>query len=276
MKKLTKEMYDLLVGRFDIRKYDKTSEMNIIDWYQSFSVRHLILVGLDLEQEKGTVDENLRDSVLSIFLNPIPATGSKQAPFLKGPYNPVNDLPLIHIKRISTSKLQVVLDEFQNGEKGKTGEKEGIGEEDDDSSFGYNIVAVEEYYSDGSIPAIKVDLNYSDEDLVIDFKKWLNIKRNSDGIQSFRELPICEKDMEIWGKNRVLAYLDLQLMARLFNSRITNSMIGNLLFPDDLDIDSTEKIRKVVQPKVSKILDMNFMNALQSAASTYANNILEN
>ena len=57
-----------------------------------------------------------------------------------------------------------------------------------------------------------------------------------------------------WHDLRILAFIDLTLWAELNKKYFTHNQLGNLLYPHEVDVDVTERVRKVVIPKVDWIL----------------------
>ena len=50
-----------------------------------------------------------------------------------------------------------------------------------------------------------------------------------------------------WCKYQILAFLDLKIWATFEEVNLPYHVIGEALFPDDIDIDTTERIRKVTK-----------------------------
>ena len=57
-----------------------------------------------------------------------------------------------------------------------------------------------------------------------------------------------EDDYLKWHDFKVLPCLDLSLWAKLKNVSITNKLMGEALFPNEFDLDNTERIRQTVKP----------------------------
>ena len=66
-----------------------------------------------------------------------------------------------------------------------------------------------------------------------------------------------------WSQMMVLPYIDLEMWARSEQKNIPDHIYGNLLFPNDLDVDVSERIRKTVKPLAKKLLGNRFQWALQ-------------
>lgn len=98
---------------------------------------------------------------------------------------------------------------------------------------------------------IEVDLSASDEQLRDNFSSWLAIQRASE--ISRRPTRISQKDFDDWVEAKLLPYFDLVTLSNIDGVRISNHMLGDLLFPDELDVDVAERVRKVTKLKAKKV-----------------------
>jgi hypothetical protein len=111
-------------------------------------------------------------------------------------------------------------------------------------------------------PILSVDLNVSDEQLINGFKRWLQEKREGSDKKP-RSKMFTANDFNKWGNNKILQYLDLTLIASFADKVLTQHFIGNLLFPDDIKIDVTDRIRKVVKPLANSLLQVDNLSVLR-------------
>lgn len=104
----------------------------------------------------------------------------------------------------------------------------------------------------------EVDLNASDDILVEAFKNWLPQAREMHR-EFFDTEPSNVKSnfkkslLKKWKDLRVLAYLDMKILADYFHQSPTYTQYANYLYFDDFDIDTTEKVRKTLIPAVKDI-----------------------
>ncbi len=117
-------------------------------------------------------------------------------------------------------------------------------------------------------PVLSVDLTVSDEELIIDFKRWLqekreNIKNNP------RKKMFTPNHFDRWKSLRILPYLDLTLISGFDGKDLPYYSIGDLLFPDDIDVDTTERVRKVVKPLADSLLVSESLSVLRAQNSNY-------
>ena len=75
--------------------------------------------------------------------------------------------------------------------------------------------------------------------------------------------------MQSWAKSRVLAFIDLVIWSDYSGEALTQHAIGEWLFPA-ADIDSTEKVRKTVNPLVDEIYMPGFLEWLSHEARRMA------
>ena len=71
-------------------------------------------------------------------------------------------------------------------------------------------------------------------------------------------------DLQRWVKLKVLSYIDLILISSYEGKTLTQNMLGRVLFPDDYDIDVTERIRQSVKPLADSLLDIHTLEAIFS------------
>lgn len=94
---------------------------------------------------------------------------------------------------------------------------------------------------------VSVDLVASDEQLKEDFSSWLEKTRKQIKKKKKRRF-VKQADFDQWVKHGVIPYLDLTFMAKLEGKKITQDQIGDLIFPNQLNVTVSERIRKVTKP----------------------------
>lgn len=117
---------------------------------------------------------------------------------------------------------------------------------------------------------VLVDLNATDQQIIADFSKWLTNKRaeaNTTDINNYySDEKITIKSIHEWSTSRVLAYIDLTNYASLRESFIPNHLMGDLLYPDQFDINLAERVRKKIKPLANKLQNAQFLSALELTA----------
>lgn len=96
-----------------------------------------------------------------------------------------------------------------------------------------------------------VDLRQSDDVLIAQFSEWLRETRLK--IRKPTPESVSENDRMRWGQVRLLAFLDLELLSRIFGVRLTWDNISKLLY-SDLDLDKKEKALDTWRRYVSPLL----------------------
>jgi hypothetical protein len=112
---------------------------------------------------------------------------------------------------------------------------------------------------------IKVSMLASDEQILSDIKKFITALRKAVNTKTLKN-NISSATFKRWAEMRVLPYMDLELWARNEKVNIPEHIYGNLLFPDETNIDVTERIRKTVKPLAKKLLSNELIWALEHQA----------
>lgn len=115
----------------------------------------------------------------------------------------------------------------------------------------------------------EIDLNTPDEILFEAFKNWVKDARklpffdNTDKPYYLMSSKMIKPNhLKKWRTLRVLAYLDLRILSLLTNVPITLKQYADVLYFDEFDIDTTEKVRKTLTPAVNQILDHAYLDCL--------------
>lgn len=105
----------------------------------------------------------------------------------------------------------------------------------------------------GGITFAAIDLYASDQEILLAMKKWL-IKTKADfGVPKKGKAFFNDADMRNWHKNRLLQYLDLTLFAHIEGIELLDHEIAALLFPDEYELNITDKIKDTVRPNAEKM-----------------------
>ena len=132
-----------------------------------------------------------------------------------------------------------------------------------------------EYYSDcpfNYILADSQDLNFTkqcfqidilerDEVIIEGLKNNLKKIRNKLDVE---HINFTDSKAAVWYENKILAYLDINIWGKENNLVITQTVLGNWLFPDSLE--PAEKIRKGTLMQIKKIFNHDFITSLYAVA----------
>jgi len=102
-----------------------------------------------------------------------------------------------------------------------------------------------EYYHN---EIININLAASDEIILSDFRDWLKGIRNKYKNTIHQKKDFKQKDFDRWSSNSILPFLDLTIWSRMELKSITNNAMGKTIFPNEFDIDLSERVRNTVKP----------------------------
>lgn len=115
----------------------------------------------------------------------------------------------------------------------------------------------------------EIDLNTPDDILFESFRKFVNEARklpafndNSIPFKSFSDGIVKASHINKWYSLRLLAYFDLKILSTVTNSKLTMKNYGDILFHDDYDVDTTEKVRKTLIPMANEVMSAGYLNNL--------------
>ncbi|MCW1971436.1 UNVERIFIED_ORG: hypothetical protein FHW05_000250 [Pantoea agglomerans] len=115
----------------------------------------------------------------------------------------------------------------------------------------------------------QIDINTPDEILMLAFSNWLKETRElpifkNSGVpyHLFSEGVVKDIHFKKWHALRVLAYLDLKILSCLTETKVTMKNYADILYFDDFEKDTTEKVRKTLIPMVNEILGSGYLNNL--------------
>lgn len=114
--------------------------------------------------------------------------------------------------------------------------------------------SLDHFDEDSLVARVCVDLDAPDEMIIAAFRDWLagNRKENVGVDQAFSSgIPhkkFSERLVAKWYKASILPYLDLKIHEQLSGEKIPLHVIGTAIFPNTVDIDTTESVRKTTKP----------------------------
>lgn len=96
---------------------------------------------------------------------------------------------------------------------------------------------------------VSVDLNAPDEMLVEGFKRWLAEARLAVNFRP-KQKYISDSVLRRWCINKAIEYLDLSQWHRLRNRSLFDYQAAAILFPNDLNRNTTEVVTKTIRKKL--------------------------
>lgn len=109
---------------------------------------------------------------------------------------------------------------------------------------------------------VKVNLRSSDEQIKQNFESWLKKARHS--LLKSRASRISQKDFDEWEAAKVVACFDLLTISEIEGLHLSNHHLGDLLFPDELNVDVAERVRKITRPKTQRVFSEETVQVLFS------------
>ena len=82
-----------------------------------------------------------------------------------------------------------------------------------------------------------------------------------------RKRKFSKVDFARWSANAVLPYIDLEIWSKYEGGSIPSHVMADAIFPDEIDIDVSEKIRKVTKPSAKKLLNYSTIEMLKRQAN---------
>lgn len=107
---------------------------------------------------------------------------------------------------------------------------------------------------------LSINLHASDEHIIEDFKKWLANTRSGLAKKSTKKT-FSTTDLTEWTDYKILPYLDLKIWSIFTDCHITQVIIGNAIFPDELNVDTTERIRRTTKKKAEWLMNNSILDA---------------
>ena len=109
---------------------------------------------------------------------------------------------------------------------------------------------------------LEVNLLASNEQILNEFKDWLINTRNHSINPKSLKRQFSPQDFQDWRSSKILPYWDLTNIAMIQKTAIPFHVLGKALFPDEYDIDLTERIRKTTKRKCQFIFSEEVISAL--------------
>ena len=103
----------------------------------------------------------------------------------------------------------------------------------------------------------------SDEQIKDDLTKWLAHYRKLIDIKIEKKL-FSQSDFDSWVKYGVIPYIDVMLIAKTEDKKITQNKLARMIFPDEYNVDIVERLRKVTKPIAEWLIKSKIHNALKA------------
>lgn len=243
---------------FDLNKYTAVETFDIDDWHLQLDKRQMIHLfakeNPDTLKRIGEsrweyINGRAKIFIASIKENPIFIEEKRKNSVLSVRDTDLNDL---HLATYTNNNLEKALYSLKDIFGHNAGRELVLPKSKTKSAYGNTAM-------------LTIDLSATDEQLKKNFSEWLKTQRTITQY-TIREKQFTSKDFEKWINNKVLPYLDLTLIANAEDIQLTQNKLGRLLFPDEYNIDLTERIRRSVKPLAEWLLDKKTVEAIRIQA----------
>jgi hypothetical protein len=241
---------------FDLKIYEDLKKMSLEEWVKVLGDRHIYYSMVEIYVKhhvpNNIVDENLLTFLASVvtFLQTGDTCLVDTKKFPKVYRRSVNDLTLFEIWLLSKDERMIHIQPDRC--------------KDVLSKVALEPVGID---SDDRMARITVNLSAADEQIKRDFNHWLAHCRQENDIKSQKKL-FTQTDFDYWIEYGVIPYMDLMLIARIENKRITQNKLARLIFPNEYDIDIVERLRKVTKPVAEELINNEIHKALSAQLSS--------
>lgn len=245
----------------EIEKYDEMSKLSLLDWYNLLAYRKVAV--------EPDYDDSSKEILASCLVTPL-----GKWPFSKPLmdwHHPhaVNDIQILDVlgyAEVVDTHYKKIKNDFESisGQEEPTPESMEIYENATKSLY-RTMLEDNLYQSSLKEAAALIDLRFSDEQIFSSFKKWLSTKRDEAqkaGIAAHFKKKFTQQDALDWSEKKILPYIDLMLLCKKFEVKLPYHIIGNVLFPDEYDVDLGERVRKVIKPLAEELFNHKTLEAI--------------
>lgn len=262
----------LILKRFDIADYAKCYQLDLIGWHKVLLFRYTLSSQIGKGNRTAESSNSIDSMVTSILIDPLPRVEWDNSFMEKSPIVSVTDLQIVDFWFAKEYFLYmddaVEACELLEQQMASSNSQENAPELVHRSMHSY-CLEHEIYTGSNHEAKVSVDLYATDDQLRAEFNEWLSVKRTEMELaeaEPIRRKLFSNRDMRQWCEMQVLAYIDLKIIEKQYKLKIPNHVLGELLFLDTIDIDVTERVRKVVKPIASSLMKGDTQNSLQFAA----------
>ncbi len=268
-----KRLFKVMPSWFSLDKYKFASDLDAYGWWLHLSRRKAAL---------GCIEDGLSYDLSNFFENPIISTSeienikarsqwiaplanlTPNAPRVDGIdlfTDTVRPLPLLWIAYGECNDLTVVEAASRSKKCQETHQDKDL------LSTPYDLYLKKRGLSNDGFLLLEVDANATDEQILADFKIWLEASRKEFG--HVRKRAFTAATFKEWVSYGVLPYLDLMIWAESKNARLAQHSIGRAIYPDNdaSCLDPTERIRRTTKVKADWLMDWTVLRALEIQAS---------
>ncbi len=117
--------------------------------------------------------------------------------------------------------------------------------------------------------SVTIDLEATDEQILKDFQYWLTEYRKA--IKEYApQKNFTDETLSDWVKWQLLPYIDLMIVAKYEGKKLHHHVAARLLFPDEFDVDTTERIRRKTKSKAEWLIQTETIRAIETQLANLA------
>ncbi len=246
---------------FDLKNYDKLNELDLQGWHSQLSTRAFYF-----EDKKLAVSlcDNIKKNPIITNYDDYDYRWGDWKKYIKYPFNTLSIASTTVFEFWNFVKLDYDLADVWKRCQLEL-ESDCTDTQQELFSTPLSRFLVDRNIGDLGTHYVTINLSATDEQIMSDFRHWLTEYRKAmgQGYESHKR-NFTDKDLSEWIEYRVLPYLDLMMIAKLEGKKMTQAQAARLIFPDEYDVDITERLRRTTKQKAEWLLKYSTIYALGS------------
>ena len=252
---------------FSLHNYNETKFLTPLEWYENLHKRRMFFVFQSLshsnrqdisEWRKEDAAKRCKEFLDLIAEKPvIRVNNEKEIFYSKTTVYSLNNYGLVHNYNWLAKNAPPVFFEYVEIQNQSEDDAFTLANRDEELK---NFFKDQCSSWDNEKALISVNLHATDEHIIEDFKNWLANTRISHTKQAAKKM-FSKTDFMEWAEYQILPYLDLKIWSIFMDCHITQVTIGNAIFPDELNVDTTERIRRTTKKKAEWLMNHSILDA---------------
>lgn len=250
---------------FDLKKYDKLSELDLIGWYTQLDFRKVMLYcGLTKEQSEPFILRIKENPIIANYDNSSTVNYNNLLGFEESDY--LYPFSSFSVKNATTL---YITPECANIVSRPLFSQQEL--TNPPQNFIFSFLDTRLNNTNKSLANVTIDLQATNEQIISDFKHWLTEYRKVADYPAIQKkdssTPLkafTEKERAEWVKHRILPYIDLRLIAEFEGKKIKKDTLAELIFPDEYFSNPDEKIKKTIKPIADWLLSEATRKAIEA------------
>jgi Family of unknown function (DUF6387) len=108
----------------------------------------------------------------------------------------------------------------------------------------------------------EIDLSCPETILVEQFREFIREYKSILEASAVNKV-ITPAKIGSWIEFKVLLYIDLTLIAKFYGKKITDKVMGETIFPEEYEVDPTDRVKDTVRPRAEEFMSSETINALR-------------